>query len=143
MHCKQRRTGSGTSKEAVIKSSFTCECDRELYDSFQCRDRCIRVEASLHCMDRHTVWGVVLGLIHRCTVGSVALAPDPKEAVIKRSSLVNVTRNCMIRYIVGSVVLGLKLRSLYGSLHCRHRSIRVGKLALRCIHRNTVSNVAL
>ena len=68
LHWRQRCTGSGKPKEAVIKSSFPSECDRELYDSLHCRHRCIRVEASLHCMDRHTVGTVVLGLRFRCTL---------------------------------------------------------------------------
>ena len=73
LHCIQRCTGSGKSKEAVIKSSFNCECDKELYDSLHWRHRCIRVEAPLLCMNRHTVKGVVLGSGLRGTVCIVTL----------------------------------------------------------------------
>ena len=62
LHWKQRCTGSGKSKEAVIKSSFLCECDRQVQISLHCKHRCLRVGASLHCMDRYTVGIVVLGL---------------------------------------------------------------------------------
>ena len=73
LHCIQRCTGSGKSKEAVIKSRLNCKCDRELYDSLHCRQRRIRVEASFHCMDRDTVKGVVLGLRFRGTLWIVTL----------------------------------------------------------------------
>ena len=71
------------SKEAVIKSSFPCECDSQLCDSLRGDHRCIRVETPLRCMDRHTVRVVVLGL--------------------------RLALRCMDRHTVRGVVLGLRL----------------------------------
>ena len=67
---RQRCTGFGRSKEVVIKSTFKCEGDRELYDSLHCRRRCIRFKASWHCMGL-TV-GAIFGMSRATdlTVGS-------------------------------------------------------------------------
>ena len=67
---RQRGAGFGRSTEAVIKITFKCEGDRELYDSLHCRRRCIRFKASWHCMGL-TV-GAIFGMSRATglTVGS-------------------------------------------------------------------------